>query len=97
MSRRKRDYAAKNLARILKERVDPHGYSMNDNGIVRRLTISDEGDVKMWLKPKMAHCPCCLHDLLLLKEEIGNQRGVSSVKFKIVDIPGSEEWDAALS
>ena len=97
MSRKKRDYAARNLARILKERTDPHGYPMNDEGIVRRLTISDEGDVKMWLKPKMAHCPCCLHDLLLLKEEIGNQRGVSSVKFKIVDIPGSEEWDAALS
>jgi hypothetical protein len=49
------------------------------------------------LKPKMAHCPCCLHDLLLLKEEIGNQRGVSSVKFEIVDIPGSSEWNAALS
>ena len=97
MSRKKRDYAAKNLARILKERNDPHGYSMNDKGIVRRLTISDEGDVKMWVKPKMAHCPCWLHDLLLLKEEIGNQRGVSSVKFKIVDTPGSEEWDAALS
>lgn len=97
MSRKKRDHAAKNLARILRERTDPHGYSMNDKGIVRRLTISDEGDVKMWLKPKMAHCPCCLHDLLLLREVIGSQRGVSSVKFKIVGIPGSEEWDAALS
>ena len=40
MSRKKRDYAARNLARILKERTDPHGYPMNDEGIVRRLTIS---------------------------------------------------------
>ena len=44
-----RDYAARSLARILKERTDPHGYPMNDETIVRRLTISDEGGVKMWL------------------------------------------------
>jgi hypothetical protein len=97
MSGKTRDFAARSLARILKERTDPHGYSMNDEAIVRRLSISDEGGVKIWLKPKMAHCPCCLHDLLLLKEEIGNQRGISSVKFEIVDIPGSSEWNAALS
>tara|TARA_B100000900_G_scaffold286428_1_gene245546 strand:- start:442 stop:735 length:294 start_codon:yes stop_codon:yes gene_type:complete len=97
MPRKTRDYAARSLARILKERTDPHGYPMSDEAIVRRLTISDDGDVKMWLKPKMAHCPCCLHDLFLLKEEIGNQRGVSSVKLEVVDIPGSEEWNAALS
>ncbi len=97
MSGKTRDYATRSLARILKERTDPHGYPMNDEAIVRRLSISDEGGVKIWLKPKMAHCPCCLHDLLLLKEEIGNQRGVSSVIFEIVDIPGFEEWNAALS
>ncbi|MFL2953151.1 MAG: hypothetical protein CBD52_004720 [Euryarchaeota archaeon TMED192] len=92
-----RDYAAISLARILKERTDPHGYPMNDETIVQRLAISDEGGVKIWLKPKMPHCPCCLHDLLLLREEISNQRGVSSVKFEIVDIPGSAEWNTALS
>ena len=97
MSGKTRDFAARSLARILKERTDPHGYSMNDEAIVRRLSISDEGGVKIWLKPKMPHCPCCLHDLLLLREEISNQRGVSSVEFEIVDIPGSEEWNAALS
>ena len=38
-----RDYAAITLARILKERTDPHGYPMNDETIVQRLAISDEG------------------------------------------------------
>ena len=50
-----RDYAAISLARILKERTDPHGYPMNDETIVQRLAISDEGGVKIWLKPKMPH------------------------------------------
>ena len=97
MSSKTRGYAARSLARILKERTDPHGYPMNNETIVKKLAISDDGDVKIWLKPKMAHCPCCLHDLLLLKEEISTQRGVSSVKLEIIDIPGFEEWNAALS
>ena len=97
MSTKTRDLAARSLARILKERSDPHGYPMNNETIVKKLAISDEGDVKIWLKPKMAHCPCCLHDLLLLKEDISSKRGVSSVKLEIVDIPGHQEWNAALS
>ncbi len=92
-----RDRAARSLARILKKRTDPHGYPMSDETIVQKLTITDNGAVKMWLKPKMAHCPCCLHDLFLLREEIGDQGGVSSVKFEIIDIPGAAEWNIALS
>ena len=37
-----RDYAAISLARILKERTDPHGYPMNDETIVQRLAICED-------------------------------------------------------
>jgi len=85
------------LARILRKWKESHGNIMTDPKILKGVEVDINGIVDLWVTPTNAHCPCCLENLIDLREEIINQKGVLSCHIEIVDIPQSERWTAAIN
>ena len=85
------------LARVLRGRNEPHGRPITDESVLRGVEVDDSGIVELWIKPPHPHCPCCLDDLIRLREEIVSQRGVLSCHVEVVGIPHAERWTAAVN
>ncbi|MFL2493625.1 MAG: hypothetical protein ACJ0HH_02590 [Candidatus Thalassarchaeum sp.] len=85
------------LARVLSGRNEPHGKPITDDSILKGVEVDDSGIIELWVKPPHPHCPCCLDDLILLKQEIGSQKGVLGCHIEIVGIPQAERWTAAIN
>ncbi|HIE63632.1 MAG: hypothetical protein CXT72_03415 [Methanobacteriota archaeon] len=85
------------LARILRDRKEPHGKPFTDEGILRGVEIDDAGIVELWVRPSQPHCPCCLDDLINLRKEIVKAKGILACHIEIVGIPHSERWTAAVN
>jgi hypothetical protein len=96
LSSRARKGAMRAALRLLKDRTDPHGFPMKSQDVLKSMVVSEIGEVKLWIRPKMPHCPCCLYDLSLLLGEFGTHSDVKSIEIVVVEIPGAEEWSAAL-
>ena len=94
---RARRKAQMRLARVLRERKEPHGRPITEEAILKGAEVDDSGIVELWGKPPHPHCPCCLDDLIALKHEIGSQRGVLGCHIEIVGIPQAERWTAAIN
>ena len=85
------------LARILRKWEEPHGKIMTDSKILKGVEVDVNGIVDHWITPINAHCPCCLENLIALREEITNQKGVLACHIEVVDIPQSERWTSAIN
>ena len=85
------------LARVLRGRNEPHGRPITDESVLRGVEVDDSGIVELWIKPPHPHCPCCLDDLIRLREEIVSQRGVLGCHVEVVGIPRAERWTAAVN
>jgi metal-sulfur cluster biosynthetic enzyme len=85
------------VARTLRKRDDPHGKSITDPSILKGVEIGDSGIVELWIRPSRPHCPCCLDDLIDLRGELKEQRGVLACHIEIVGIPQSDRWTAAIN
>ncbi len=85
------------VARTLRKRNDPHGKSIVDPSILKGVEIDDAGIVELWIRPSNPHCPCCLDDLIDLREELKKQRGVLACHIEIVGVPQSNRWTAAIN
>ena len=85
------------LARVLRDRNEPHGRPITDESILKGGEVNDSGIVELWVKPPHPHCPCCLDDLIRLREEIASQRGVLGGHVVVVGIPHAERWTAAVN
>ena len=89
--------AQKRLARVLRDRNEPHGRPITDESILRGVEVDDSGIVELWVKPPHPHCPCCLDDLIKLRQEVASQRGVLGFHVEVVGIPHAELWTAAVN
>ncbi|MBI87978.1 MAG: hypothetical protein CMB67_02975 [Euryarchaeota archaeon] len=87
----------RSVARVLRKRSDPHGMPIVDSSILKGVEIGDSGIVELWIKPGNPHCPCCLDDLINLRGEVNQQKGVQGCHIQIVGIPQSERWTAAVN
>ena len=94
---RARNKAQMRLARVLNGRNEPHGKPITDESILKGVEVDDSGIIELWVKPPHPHCPCCLDDLISLKQEIGSQRGVLGCHIEIVGIPEAERGTAAIN
>jgi len=89
--------AQMSLARVLRDRKEPHGKSITDSDILKGVEVNDIGIVELWIKPSNPHCPCCLDDLIDLRELVSVQKGVYDCHIEVVGIPQSERWTAAVN
>ena len=89
--------AQRRLARILRKRVEPHGTPITDPSILKGVEVDESGIVEIWIRPPHPHCPCCLGDLIDLRGEILNQKGVLACHLEIVGVPQPERWTAAIN
>ena len=96
MSRVKKT-AQKRLARLLRGRTEPHGIEITDESILKGVEIDDSGIVQIWIQPTRAHCPCCINDLMELRSEINQQKGVLACHIEVVGVPQADRWTAAIN
>ena len=89
--------AQKRLARLLRNRKEPHGKPITDSSILKGVEVDDSGIVELWFRPAHPHCPCCLSDLIELRSEIMEQKGVLACHIEVVGIPQSDRWTAAVN
>ena len=62
-----------------------------------RIEIDDSGIVQIWIQPTRAHCPCCINDLMELRSEINQQKGVLACHIEVVGVPQADRWTAAIN
>jgi len=89
--------AQMSLARVLRDRKEPHGKAITDSDILKGVEVNDIGIVELWIKPSNPHCPCCLDDLIDLRELVSVQKGVYDCHIEVVGIPQSKRWTAAVN
>ena len=58
------------LAKILRERKEPHGKSFKDKEILKGVEVNESGIAELWVKPTHPYCPCCINDLIELRKQI---------------------------
>tara|TARA_B100001142_G_C14095073_1_gene562880 strand:- start:284 stop:577 length:294 start_codon:yes stop_codon:yes gene_type:complete len=85
------------LAKILRERREPHGKLFKDKEILKGVEISESGIAELWVKPTHPYCPCCINDLIELRKEIASTKGILACHIEIVSIPQSKRWTAAIN
>ena len=89
--------AQKRLARLLRGRTEPHGTEITDESILKGVEVDDSGIVQIWIQPTRAHCPCCINDLMELRSEINQQKGVLACHIEVVGVPQADRWTAAIN
>ena len=87
----------RSVARVLRRRIEPHGKPIIDPSILKGVEIDDAGIVELWVRPSHPHCPCCLDDLIDLRNSVKGQKGVLACHVEVVGIPQSERWTAAVN
>ena len=85
------------LAKILRERKEPHGKLLKDKEILNGVEVSDGGIVEFWINPTHPYCPCCVNDLIELRNEVKKIRGVLACHIEVVGIPQENRWTAAIN
>ena len=78
--------AQKRLARLLRGRNAPHGIEITDESILKGVEVDEAGIVQLWIQPTRAHCPCCINDLIELRSEIKQQKGVLACHIEVVGL-----------
>jgi hypothetical protein len=85
------------LAKTLRERKEPHGKLYREKEILRGIEISEAGIAELWIKPTHPYCPCCLSDLIDLRNEINSIKGILACHIEVVSIPQAKRWTAAIN
>ena len=77
------------IAKILRERKEPHGKSFKDVNILKGVEINESGIAELWIKPTHPYCPCC--------KVIKNTKGILACHIEVVSIPQAKRWTAAIN
>ncbi len=85
------------LAKILRERKEPHGKSFKDKEILKGVEINEAGIAELWIKPTHPYCPCCINDLIELRAEVASAKGILACHIEVVGIPQAKRWTAAVN
>ena len=85
------------IAKILRERKEPHGKSFKDVNILKGVEINDSGIAELWIKPTHPYCPCCISDLIELRKVIKNTKVILACHIEVVSIPQAKRWTAAIN
>ena len=85
------------LAKILRERKEPHGKLLKEKEILKGVEVSEGGIVELWITPTHPYCPCCVNDLIELRNEVKKIRGVLACHIEVVGIPQENRWTAAVN
>ncbi len=85
------------LARFLRNRLEPHGKPITDSSILKGVEVDDSGIVELWIRPTNPHCPCCLEDLIDLRNELNQKKGILACHIEVVGVPQSNRWTAAVN
>ena len=95
---RKHAALQRRVARVLGGWKDPHhDRPYPEMEIVQQVTIAEDGEVNLTVKPTRPHCPCCLMDLDALRLRLAEVKGVTFVQINVEGIPGAPRWTRALN
>ncbi len=82
----------------LKEVVDP-GANLNvvDMGLIKELSISDDGTVNVILRPSSPVCPLAFVLAVSIKKALEEVEGTNAVHLKIIDFVRADELNAMMA
>lgn len=85
------------LWECLKEVTDP-GANLNvaDMGLVKELSVSDDGVVNVILRPSSPICPLAFVLAVNIKEAFEKVEEITSVHMKVIDFVRADELNAML-
>ncbi|MBT3772405.1 MAG: hypothetical protein HOE92_01475 [Euryarchaeota archaeon] len=95
-----RSYAKlqRQVAEVFANWQDPHGRgSLNENGDLKGIEISESGQIRMAINPAHPHCPCCLIDFRDLRITLLKNKRINSVEINIIGIPANNRWANAIN
>ena len=91
MSQRRAQQLQRQVAGVLDGWMEPHGAGrLSELGHVKGVDITQNGMVKLAYQPSRAHCPCCLLDLIELRNAIEKRKGIENVHIEVIGIPANE-------
>ena len=98
MSQRRIQQLQRQVAGILDGWMEPHGAGrLSELGYIKGVDITHNGEVKLAYQPSRAHCPCCLLDLIELRNAIEKRKGIENVHIEVIGIPANERWTKAVN
>lgn len=84
------------LASLLGKWPDPHGAGMmKELSQISSITV-EEGHVRLQVTPGRPHCACCLFDLVAMRDNISQTKGVNTCEIAVTGIPAADRWTRAL-
>jgi len=90
--------AQRQVVGILTDWPEPHGSGpLTDSSTLRGIEVHADGAVNIIVKPSRAHCPCCLLDLVDLRQVLLKKKQVASVHIEVVEIPESHRWTNSIN
>ncbi len=93
-----RDRIRRKVATILDDWIEPHGTcSMIDRRVLRAVDVSEDGLVRIAIRPTRPHSPVILLNLIELRERLLKERRIKSVMIRVLDVPDEERWTRAVN
>ncbi len=90
---RKHAALQRRVARLAADWSDPHdkeAWSKRD--IVQNISVAEDGEVEITVKPNRPHCPCCLLDLDAFRTKLLETKGVTFATITVVGVPAHDRW-----
>ena len=98
MSSRAQKAAQRQLLDVLSSWQEPHGTgTIAESGALKAMQADDDGSVRIQVTPARAHCPCCLLDLIDLRNTLQKKRKISAAFIEVTGVPDVNRWTSSIN
>ena len=98
MASRAQKAAQRQVVTVLGNWPEPHGGGpLTDGATLKGVEIDDDGSVHIVIKPRRAHCPCCLIDMIDLRNALLAKRQIKGAVIEVVDVPEAHRWTTSVN
>ena len=98
MSSRAQKAAQRQLLDVLSSWEAPlFSGTIAESGALKAMQADDDGSVRIKVTPARAHCPCCLLDLIDLRNALQKKRKISSAFIEVEGIPDVHRWTSSIN
>lgn len=98
MTSRAQKAAQRQLLDVLSSWQEPHGGgNLNESGVLKAMQADDDGTVRIRVTPARAHCPCCLLDLIDLRNALLAKKKILGASIEVVGIPDVHRWTSSIN
>ena len=98
MASRKQKAARRALIDTLSSWQEPHsGGPLHESGSLKAMMADEAGEVKLRIQPVRIHCPCCLLDLMDLRQKLLAHKHIEGVYIDVCGVPDRHRWVSSVN